>query len=304
MKRLIITGLIPGIILGLFIQGIGCSPTKSVYRVYKKVRPEKRGLRKRVLVLPILDQAGVGEEKGAELTARLVALLKEDRELLIYDRMRPSPAIQKLKSPQFGIVTDPFLTKSADELGMNVLVTGVLNPFEVTSRKVGWWPIRRVKRELEISLLINAVDVIGGTLFLTNMETRKIKISAQELESARSGRKIGRNRWEKPLSRILEDQASTLKERLRGQPWRGRVVLASGERITINAGRDIGLTKGKVFEVFGEGELIRSASGRSIHILGPKVGEIKTVEVMESHASAIPLTGGPFSAGEVIRIKN
>lgn len=300
MKKQVLSGLIPALVFMLLIQGIGCGTAKSVYR---KVTPEKVGLKKRVLVLPILDQAGVGETKAEQITNALVERLGKDEHLLLRTAKNPSPSARRSRSPRFAIVIDPALIKSADEMGINVLIAGVLNPFELTARKTGMWPVRWIRRRVEVSLLVNAYDIIDGTLFLTHLETRKIKISGDDLEFEDSVERLIEEELEEVLSDIVEDQASAIAEGLRDRPWRGKVMSADGETITINAGRDIGMTEGNVFEVFGKGDAIRSTSGRFFYLLGPKVGEIRAVKVMDSHAAAVPLTEGDFKAGQVIKIK-
>jgi len=190
-------------------------------------------------------------------------------------------------------------------MGMNVLVAGVLNPSEMRARKWGWWPIQGVKREVEISLLLNAYDIITGTLLLTHLETRKIKVSTDNPEWEEEGKyDIDETKLEEELSEILEDQASSLRDELEGQPWRGKIMSVDGETIMINAGRDIGLSNGCMFQVYTKGERIRSLSGKYFYLLGSKVGEIKTVKVMDSQASAAPVNGGPFRPGQIITIKN
>ena len=301
MKRLTLTGLISAIILFFLIQGMGCGTVKSVYRT---VRPEKGGLKKRVLLLPVLDRAGLGDAKMAQITDALMERLKEDEHLLVQKGSNPRPSARRARSPEFGVVVDPALIKNADALGMNVLITSVVNPFELNSRKIGIWPFRLMRHHVEVSLLINAFDVIDGTLFLTHLEARKIKISGDDLEVEGNPQKIDEEKLEKALSRIVEDQAETITEGLREQPWRGKVVSAEGETITINAGTDVGLTNDVVFEVFDMGEAIRSASGRTFYLMGQKVGEIKTVNVMQSQASAVPLGEGQFRAGQIIKVKD
>ena len=301
MKRVILTSLGYIVILLFLIQGIGCGTAKSVYR---NVTPGKGVLKKRVLVMPLLDQAGVGEEKASQITATLVDLLNEDEHLLVHKGINPSPSSQTVRSPEFGVVIDSALIKNADEMGMNVLIVGVLNPFERTARRWGIWPLRKTRRELEISVSVSAVDLIDGTLLLTHLETRKRKTSTDDPGWELGKTKIDEDRLEKELSDILEDQASNITEELRDQPWRGKVISADGQSIVINAGKDIGLTNGSVFEVFEKGESVRSLNGRQFHLLGPKVGEIETVKVMDSYATAVPLTEGQFEAGQEIRTKN
>ena len=63
------------------------------------------------------------------------------------------------------------------------------------------------------------------------------------------------------------------------------------------------MDENRIFEVFGKGDSIRSASGRPLFVLGPKIGELQTVKVMETYSEAKPLTDGPFRAGQIIRVK-
>ncbi|MDY7035694.1 MAG: hypothetical protein SV375_05980 [Thermodesulfobacteriota bacterium] len=305
MKRNIFLLLFMIIPCCLWIQGAGCGPTKSVYKsVSTKVTWKSAGLRKKVLVLPVVDQAHIGEGRSAELTASLIELIKRDKNLLVFKASQPIPSTIKIRSPRFGIAIDPDLAKKAEELGMNVLITCVLNPFDVTTKRVGIWPFRKMKRKMHISFLVNAIDLINGTLFLTELKTVTLKMPDIDPEEQKVDEKISDERLKKTLSGILDDQASAIISGLRDQPWRGRVLSADNKTIIINAGKDIGLKPDSVFEVFGRGESILSASGRSINLIGPKVGEIKTIRVMESYSSAAPLTGGGFRAGQVIKMKD
>ena len=44
-------------------------------------------------------------------------------------------------------------------------------------------------------------------------------------------------------------------------------------------------------------------NGKSIYLLGNKIGEIKTLTVGEIDSSAAPLIDGSYRAGQVIRLK-
>ncbi len=302
MKRNRLFRLISAMALWFLILGVGCGTTKSVY---KKVSFKDTELKKRVLVLPILDQAGVGEAKAEALTAKLVELLKEGENLLVYKGELPTPSRQRMRSLKFAVVIDPARIQEADQMGMNVLVAGVLNPTEMTTRKWGWWPIQGIKRKVEVSLLLNAYDVIDGTLFITHLETRKIKVSTDNPEWAAEGKyEVDETKLEEELWDILEDQASNIRDELEDHPWRGKIMSVDGETVIINAGKDIGLSNGSMFQVFSKGERIRSLDGKYFYFLGSKVGEIKTVNVMDSQASAVPVNGGPFRPGQIITLKN
>ena len=90
---------------------------------------------------------------------------------------------------------------------------------------------------------------------------------------------IGEKKFKNALAEMVENQASAITEVLKEEPWSGKILSVDGKLLVINAGRDVGLITGSLFEVFGKGESIQSVNGRSYYLLGPKMGEIKTTRV-------------------------
>ena len=317
------------IILAFFmIQTIGCGTAESVYETgartaksvyqtgvgtaksaYGKVTGnhgsgDKSLLKKKILLLPIMDQAGIGEAKIEQMTAKLAELLNEDEHLMVHKAAMSMKPTSKGRSSQFGIVIDPELAQITEEMGMNILITAILTPFEVHSKKTGMWPVAKIKREIEISMVVNVLDITNGTLFLTNLESKRIKIDEDEMEIREGGMELDNLVLDKELFPILEDHALAVRDVLEDEPWTGRLLSADNNAIMINAGEDVGITEDRVFDVFAAGDSIRSASGQMLHLLGPKIGEIKVSEVMRNYSSAVPLSGDGFKAGYVIKMKD
>lgn len=297
----ILLGLLP---LFIFLSA-GCATTQ---RLYSSVMSDTSGLKKRILVSPILDQAGLGEEKIKAIESILTAALTKDGNVVVAAPANPGAPSDRSKLPRHGIVIDPDQARKADQMGMNVLITAFISPIDFSSRRWGIWPFRKVKHDAELSMVINAFDVITGTLFLSHIESRKIKAEVDfdetEQEAQASKPQVDEEAAEKALNQIVQDQASAVSNALRGQPWSGRILSAGPEGITISAGKDVGLSAGTLFEVFGMGEPIRSADGTFVVPLGIKVGEVKVKEVMESRSLAEPINNGSFSPGQVIRVKS
>jgi hypothetical protein len=293
--------------LALFSAG-GCSTTK---RLYSKIAPDSSGLKKRVLVLPFWDQADLGEEKLEQLTTQFLSLLNKDGAFLVERGKRSSAVAERARSPEFGIVTDPEQARRADQMGMNVMLTAVFSPFETQRIKSGIWPFRKIKDETEIAMYVNAFDVINGTLLLTRLESVKIRTTPDIIDEDEEGDaepqkikpEIEEKTLAKSLSEIVDRQAAEVSSALRERPWLGRIISSDASGTFINAGSDVGVVPGTVFEVLGTGEIISSASGRSLALLGPKVGEIKVTEVMKDRALASVQEGSSFRAGQVIRFK-
>ena len=311
------------VVLVILVFGLaGCSTTTELYHT---VMPggTYTELKKRVLLLPFKDQADLGPEKVEDFTSRLSTLLDKKGHFLIIRPTKPIPTSTKIRSPGYGIIIDPDQAEWAEEMGVNVLLTVVIPPFEVQTEKKGIWPFRKFRRMLEMSIVVNALDVTNGTLLLTHLESRTIKLpDPDELEvdefdpsldekairmlSGQSYKpsEIDQNKLNKAWSDIVKDQASAITEALGEQPWSGRILSVDSQKILINAGQDVGLKQGTLFDVFSQGETIVSATGRSFNLLGRKVGEIEVVDTMTQHASAVPAEGGPFLPGQIIQSKN
>ncbi len=295
--------------LALLAAG-GCATTK---KLYSKMSPDSSGLKKRILVLPFWDQAGLGEERLEQLATQFLSLLNKDGVFVIERVKRSSAAADRVRAPEFGIVTDPEHARRADQMGMNLMLTAVFTPLETQRIKTGIWPFRKIKDETEIAMYVNAFDVINGTLLLTRLESVKIRTMAdiidddwEEEENAEPQKikpEIDEKTLTKSLTEIVENQAAEVSSALRERPWLGRILSSDASGTFINAGSDVGVKPGSVFEVLGPGETIASASGRTLALPGSAVGEIKVTEVMKDRALTSVQEGASFKAGQIIRFK-
>ncbi|MCP4646530.1 MAG: hypothetical protein GY852_02190 [bacterium] len=68
----------------------------------------------------------------------------------------------------------------------------------------------------------------------------------------------------------------------------------------INAGKDAGVLPGHIFTVYGQGEALLCNTGRTVHLLGEKIGQIKATSIMEEHTLAVPVQEGAFSEGQTV----
>jgi hypothetical protein len=301
----------------LFLAG-GCSYSRSLYDsvagtssagLYDLGFSGTPVIKKRVLVLPFLDQAGLGREKVDEFTEAFLSRLNQDNHYLIFKGSSPPGSGTRSRVPEFGIIADPDEARKAAEMGINTMITAVLSPENPRTRKKGIWPFRKVVADVEIPMIVNAFDVVNGTLYLTHLESVKIETRVEEFDPffdedpGTLKYELDPVRVEQAYAQILERQAQALNRKLRGQPWMGRIVAVESRGALINAGDDVGLETGAVFEVLDKAETIQSATGTQVSLLGPRIGEIKVEEVKENQAFAIPLSDFQVQAGQIIRIK-
>jgi hypothetical protein len=283
----------------------GCSTTTSIYGKVPFLGP-RSDLKKRVLLMPIVNQSGLDQDRVEEMNADLIQHLSMEKDLIVKTATaQPNPTLAIRRSPLYGVVLNPGLTKMADEMGMNVLVATVMNPVEVYTKKTGFWFFKGVKREIEISIVVNAIDVVNGTLFLSNLESKRVKILPEEdLVTFEAGRSLAPEELDKIMSRLFKAQTSAITDNLKRHPWMGKILSVNSNEAIINAGADVGIREGMVFDVFGNGEPIKSFSGRTYYLRGEKEGEIEVVDLSEDRAQVVLLEGGrSLAVGQVIREK-
>jgi hypothetical protein len=150
-------------------------------------------------------------------------------------------------------------------------------------------------------MLVNAVDIVNGTLIVSSRETDTIDIGPVP-----EGEKTPPAWSEEAMNKILDDvqetQASTLQKALAKQEWKEKIILDGG-KIKINGGADIGITKGSVFEVFGRGVPVKSVTGKEYYVQGMKAGEITVTDVSGDYSFAAPLDNKIFESGQTITLK-
>ena len=308
MRKKHFTAIIFVCLLSLLLGAAGCSTTKNLTKkvlptsLAQKIMTNEADLKKRVMIFPFVDQAGVGAEMTKKLAHDFYQHLKETPNLLLYDPPDGVFSTQAMESPQFGVVTSSKLVDIAEDMGMNALIIGVLNPVEVAVHKTGFWPFDSWRRFYTVSAAVNVIDTASKTLIYTDIAFKEYKMTLDESDQMDQGNYIRQITLE-ALPDLIDDLGSTMDFKVSDEPWTGKVLAVDGDTIMINAGKEVGLKDDAVFKVFSVGESITSGTGRIIHLLGETVGEIKVTSVMEKHSLAEPLNGGPFKAKQFIRLK-
>jgi len=302
------TPIITLCLLSLLLAGSGCSTTKDLTKkvlptsLAKKLITNEADLKKRVMIFPFVDQAGMGPEMTKKLSDDFYAHLKKTPNLLLYNPPDGVFSTQAMESPQYGVITSSKLVDIATDMGMNALIIGVLNPVEVAVHKTGLWPFDSWKRFYTVSAAVNVIGTASKTLIYTDIALEEYKMGLAESDQVDQEGYIKKISHE-ALPDLINNLGTSLDFKVSDEPWTGKILAVDEDTIMINAGKEVGLEGEPVFKVFSVGEAISSGTGRTIHLLGVNIGEIQVTSVMEKHSLAKPLTGGPFEAKQFIRLK-
>ena len=288
------------ILLGI----LGCSTTNSLTR---KISLGKPVLKKRVMILPFIDQAGIGPEETSRMTASFIDQLRKSSHIIIHPSNPSFAQPQDPRSPQFGIVIQPELIRMAEESNLNALITGILAPVEITTKKGGIWPFRSMNRHFETSVIVNAVDVATGTLILTSLKSKQEKVPLDDFFDAMETEiepETVKQIASELLPSIMSQQASVVSSTLGEEPWYGKVLSVEENSLVVNAGSEVGVQPGHRFEVFGMGEPVRSRSGAVFHSLGKKIGEVKVASTTNDRSVCTLPENSSFQTGQIVRSVN
>jgi len=310
MKRTYLAGLFLMIPLFAFLM-TGCSMLKPIYgdsfhASRSKLRNASNGdrstLRLKVLAAPLINMAGLEDERAKILTETWATLLKEDPTLLVIPLTGSEESVSDTLSVETGIYTNPALIEKAEELGMNILVTSVLEPLHYAADKGIMWPFNKIKGEYDVSMIANAVDVITGTVIFTFKESEKIKMG-EVPEGQNTSIPLDPEILDNVLHALQERLSLSMLDLLGERVWSGKISLDDG-RIRIDGGTDIGITTGTLFDVFEKGDAVKSMTGRVYLVNGPKAGEIRVTDVLEDHSYAAPVGENVFETGQIITLKS
>jgi hypothetical protein len=199
-------------------------------------------MKRRVLVLPLIDQTNYKDEHLDELaTKRMISRLENTQAIVCVD-----PASLNLK----GDFLSPDVLRELNELyGIQAVVRGNLSDIFTTTSRTD----TREEREISMALAKVSVDVY-------NTETGKV---LRQL-TARNPFSLTRERGDlaserakvKAIDLAIELLADDLLKVILNLDWHTRIASIESDRVFLNAGRSSGLEKGDILEVYAPGDAV------------------------------------------------
>ncbi|MBW2083141.1 MAG: hypothetical protein JRI39_08640 [Deltaproteobacteria bacterium] len=273
----------------------GCGLTSFVAHPFGG---HKTALKKRLMVTPLVDQAGLGQQVTDSLYQDLIRALSIKARVIIVESHDATYTQQSQAGISYGIRPDESLLSKAREMGINAVLTGIISPIEKEERLRGIWPFRKAVSHYSLALVFNLVDPQNGTVILSNMESGGTSIDLGEEEFTEKSWILEELKQE-VLPKLLKKSIEPLKEALESERWEGK-ILAVDHQIRINAGADVGVEPGYRFDVYGGSEVVRAKDGRQFLVSWQKVGSIRVTQVDKNTSVAEPIEGKGFEPGQKI----
>lgn len=249
-------------------------------------------MKRRVIVLPIVDQTNYKDEQLGELaTKRLISRLENSGTIICVD-----PNTVNLK----GSLTDSQNSKILNEtFGIQAVLKGTLaDVFTSTSKIEG-----KDDRETSFAVSKIAIDIYNtdtGSVMKQLSGRNPVFLSREKGDLSSEKSKI------RAVDLSIEIIAEDLLKSILSLDWHARIASIDKEKVYINAGRLSGLEKGGIIEVYSPGEEIidprtRTPMGRT---KGSYKGELEVVELFGVDASWAKIKkGSSFSATDLVYLK-
>lgn len=259
---------------------VGGETAKSLKRL---VTPDaKPVLKKKILITPVINNSGIDKLQTDQIMQACVSYISKDEYLVVSTLQKYEDQDQAFLTKPYGAILNPAYVKKSGASGINILLACIIQPVEVTKARKGIWPYRKDTHKITLSVSLNAVDTVNGTLVVFEDET--IGFKSGLLNTDENDKWLpDSNLLQKNILDMTKKLCSSAIKRLRKIPWQSEPVV-EGDNYVIRSGRDIGINENTVFELFKKGEPAKSGAGGQYFLLGEKTGEIGIRSVTEGSA--------------------
>ena len=297
-------------ILVVLNSTFGCRAARDVYDVSTQAADSITGLilpdgkpilKKKVLLAPVINRGDISTSMAEEIRQECVSYLSTDEYVVVNTLKQLNDSDPEFIQKQYGAVINPVYVKKAAEMGMNILTVFIVHPFEITKKRTGIWPLRKDTHRVLLSVSVNAVDTVNGTLIVNKNKSVNIdfgETNPGDMENWAPDYNIIKNK----ISSLTKDLSSSVIEGLRKAPWQSQVAI-DGDNLVIKAGKETGINENTVFELFKKGEPLESFSGEEYFVFGEKIGETRVKYLSGDKAVLAGSTNGYFRDTAFARVK-
>lgn len=187
--------------------------------------------------------------------------------------------------------------------GLNFFVIGTLSDVRLLDEKTGFWLWKDTRYMIRTVMRVEIIESAKGTKALDETYAEDMEIEELRYQQFKDDRNIPLSAIDRIMSRLMREAGYKICQALRDEPWQGFVVAVDQDRITLSSGRAVGLTAGKVLEVYDNGRMVESKEGQRFLRPGEKIGEATVSSVTEDRAEAIFNGSARVSVGGIVRLK-
>ena len=190
------------------------------------------------------------------------------------------------------------------QLGLSALMVGTLTSVGTEEKDWGIWFLKQSRHYVRVQVLIEIYDTETATKLVDEVAARQVRIDAADLAMIERKDRIDSGFVEEVLEIISQKIDDDICEAIDELSWKSYVLSVDTEALWIASGSRSGLQPGQVLEVFNSNAVMQGYGGHRYFKPGPKVAEVKVVEVQPQRSKAIVLSGGDIEPLGTVKFKD
>jgi hypothetical protein len=270
------------------------------------VRPE--GLQKRIGVAPfqVLTQHTDPYSRKLMRSYVLSAIRSECPGVVFVDPADKAypPVLRSLPRLESGDLDNLQAAITGRQLGLNAVMVGTLTSVGMEEKDWGFWLLKQTRHFVRVQVLLEIYDTETATKLVDETADGRVRIDAADAEMIERKDNIDSGFVEEVLEIVAEDLGEDICEAIEDQDWKSFVLSAGPEEVWIAAGSQSGLEPGRVLEVFDSNTILEGFGGHRYFKPGPKIAEVKLVEVEPRRSKAVVVTGGDIQQLSTVKAKD
>jgi len=280
----------------------GCATTK---KITEDIMGEGKVLKKKIALLPTLNKTGYGGKEFKDLARAFlkVSLKYYCDDQVITDSGKARGLLEQISRLPSGKLDNLALVKAGRALGLNAVLEESLAGIECVTEERGIVGFGETCWLVKLSIHVSAFDVETGALLFYKVVQDEVQVSEHEWQNMRARKGYNKKVAEQLLTKTTPVISRRICELLGDKPWKGYITSVSGDTYTLTAGKDVGLVKGDVLEVFEAGKPIKGQGGQFFLVSGPKIGELKVTKVYSNRADAVSVNGKGLEKSSHVKLK-
>jgi len=293
------------IMAALFVCLFSVAGCATTHKIGADIMGKGKTLKKKIAFMPSMNDSGFGGDdfQVAAHGELKKTLSKRCDGIHIIDSREIQRALEEIPHGLSGRIDTLALGKLGRTYGLGGVLEQTIVDMEYITAKRGIWGFRKTRMLARASFRLRCYDTETTAVFFDEMVTDEVALTEGVWKDAKNTGAYNQEMAGAIVSKIISKAVKLICKRLAEEPWKGYVVKDSEERLTLTAGKDVGLATGDVLEVFGAAEPIRGQGDKVYLVPGLKMGEIRVTGVKEDQAEVVPVSGRNLERGHSVKLK-
>ncbi len=214
------------------------------------------------------------------------------------------PALRNLPRLESGDLDNLQTAIIGRQLGLTSVMVGTLTSVGTEQKDWGFWMVKQNRHYVRVQVRVEIFDTETATKLADEAVDRQVRIDDVDVEMIEQKDRIDSGFIEEVLEIIAQKIDEDVCDAIADQNWKSFVLSTDSDELWIASGSRSGLRPDQVLEVFDSNAIMEGYGGHNYFKPGPKVAEIKLVEVQPQRSKAVVLTGDDIPPLSTVRLKD